>query len=94
MSITAETLSESIDVRLLANLSENFRTPYEALFELVDNGLASRLDDRPVAVSISGASGVGGRLTVVTSGGAGMGVEELRQFLHWGKPPSERGLHR
>jgi hypothetical protein len=94
VSATAETLSESIDVRLLANLSENFRTPYEALFELVDNGLASRLDDQPVAVSISGASGVGGRLTVVTCGGVGMGVEELRQFLHWGKPPSERGLHR
>lgn len=88
-------IQESIDVRLLANLSENFRTPYEALFELVDNGLASRIEGGgPVSVSISGASGVGGRLTVVTSGGAGMGLEELAHLLHWGKPPSQRGLHR
>jgi hypothetical protein len=95
MSSTAETLVETIDVRLLANLSENFRTPYEALFELVDNGLASRIEGGgPVRVSISGASGVGGRLTVITSGGVGMGLDELTQFLHWGKPPSQRGLHR
>jgi hypothetical protein len=88
-------IQESIDVRLLANLSENFRTPYEALFELVDNGLASRIDGGgPVRVSISGTSGVGGRLTVVTSGGVGMGLDELTQLLHWGKPPSQRGLHR
>jgi hypothetical protein len=87
-------IHETVDVRLLANLSENFRTPYEAIFELVDNGLASRLDDGVVVVSISGSPGSGGRLTVVTKGGAGMGMDELQDFLHWGKPPSARGLHR
>jgi hypothetical protein len=87
-------LTESIDVRLLANLSENFRSPYEALFELVDNGLASRREDRPVVVTIGGSGGVGGLLRVVTKGGRGMGLHELQDFLHWGKQPDAVGLNR
>lgn len=85
---------EEIDVRLLANLSQNFRSPYEAIFELVDNGLASRLPGRPVCITITGTGGVGGVLKVVAKGGKGIGRDELRPFVHWGRAAAEPGLNR
>jgi len=74
-------LVETVDVRLLANLSDNFRSPYEAILELTDNALASRRSGRPVRVTITGSGGVGGTLRLVAKGGRGMGVEELAEFL-------------
>ncbi len=87
-------LVETVDVRLLANLSDNFRSPYEAVLELVDNALASRLGGRPVRVTITGSGGTGATLRLVAKGGRGMGVEELAEFLRWGKAPSAVGLNR
>jgi hypothetical protein len=87
-------LVEQIDVRLLANLSQNFRSPYEAIFELVDNGLASKLPGQPMCVTISGSGAINGALTITTKGGAGMGALGLQGFLHWGREPEEIGLHR
>jgi hypothetical protein len=85
---------ESFDVRLLANLSDNFRSPYEAILELVDNALAARRDGRTVLVTMVGPGALGGNLRVVAKGGAGMGWEELAEFLRWGKAPEEAGLNR
>ena len=87
-------LVESVDVRLLANLSDNFRSPYEAILELIDNALASRRKERPVRVTITGSGGVGATLKVVAKGGRGMGVGELAEFLRWGKASSAVGLNR
>lgn len=87
-------LVETVDVRLLANLSDNFRSPYEAILELVDNALASRRPGRPVRVTISSSGRVGGTLRLVARGGRGMGVEELVEFLRWGKAPTAVGLNR
>lgn len=87
-------LVESVDVRLLANLSDNFRSPYEAILELVDNALASRLPGRPIRVTVTGSGGVGGTLRVVTKGGRGMGLDDLGEFLRWGKAPDAVGLNR
>jgi hypothetical protein len=92
--MSALELVEQIDVRLLANLSQNFRSPYEAIFELVDNGLASRLGDAPICVTISGTRGRQSGLSITTKGGAGMGAAGLQGFLHWGREPEEIGLHR
>ena len=87
-------LVETVDVRLLANLSDNFRSPYEAVLELIDNALASRLGERPVRVTITGSGGAGATLRLVAKGGRGMGVEELGEFLRWGKAPTAVGLNR
>lgn len=87
-------LVETVDVRLLANLSDNFRSPYEAILELTDNALASRRSERPIRVTITGSGGVGGTLRLVAKGGRGMGVEELGEFLRWGKAPTSVGLNR
>ena len=87
-------LVEQVDIRLLANLSENFRSPYEAILELVDNALAARKDDCPVLVTVTGSGGVGGTLRVTSKGGRGMGAEELGEFLRWGKAPDTDGLNR
>ncbi len=94
MSAMALEIMERVDVRLLANLSYNFRSPYEAGFELVDNGLASPLPGKSVRVTITGHGRLGGTLKVVTRGGIGMGAAELREFLHWGKASLGLGLHR
>lgn len=91
---TPPELVEQIDVRLLANLSQNFRSPFEAVFELVDNGLASRLPGNPVAVTVTGSGRAGDTLKVITKGGGGMGTTGLQEFLHWGKEPATVGLNR
>jgi hypothetical protein len=88
-------IEETISVGLLSNLSSNFRSPQEAIFELVDNGLASRLDNAPVHVTITGAGlTTGGDLKVVTKGGAGMGLPDLSRYFDWGKDPDAEGLNR
>lgn len=96
MTASAIEIRETVDVSLLSNLSSNFRSPYEAIFELVDNGLASRRDDAMVSITVTGSgwSGQGGTLKTVTKGGLGMGAGELPEFLHWGKRPDAAGLNR
>ena len=88
-------IEETISVGLLSNLSSNFRSPQEAIFELVDNGLASRFGNEPVCVTITGAGWTtSGDLKVVTKGGAGMGLQGLQRYFDWGKDPDAEGLNR
>lgn len=89
-------LREEVDMRLLSNLSANFSSAREAIFELVDNALASRIPVEPVTVTITGAgwSTPGGHLKIISKGGRGMDPEGLQQFLKWGKRPEETGLNR
>jgi hypothetical protein len=96
MTPTAVEIQERVDLRLLSNLSSNFSNSREAIFELVDNGLAGRRGDEPVRVTITGSgwSSPGGTMKVVTMGGSGMGLEGLTEFLHWGKQPHGTTLNR
>lgn len=87
-------LVETVDLRLLANLSDNFRSPYEAVLELVDNALASRRPARLMRVTVTGSGAIGATLRVTAKGGYGMGLSDLGEFLRWGKAPSAVGLNR
>lgn len=80
--MTTRVVRERIDPRLTAALFSNYRTPVDAVLELIDNAVDSRLPDRPLEVdlSIRPAS-----LTLTVVGGEGMGPRELeREYLRWG----------
>jgi hypothetical protein len=73
---------ERIDPRLTAALFSNYRTPIDALLELVDNAVDSRLARRPIDVDVNVRPGA---LTLTVVGGGGMGPRELeREYLRWG----------
>jgi len=88
--MTTRVVRERIDPRLTAALFSNYRTPVDAVLELIDNAVDSRLPDRPLEIdlSIRPASLI---LTVV--GGEGMGPRELeREYLRWGGSRKRPGV--
>jgi len=75
-------IRERIDPRLTAALFSNYRTPMDAILELVDNAVDSRVAGRALEADLTLRPG-----TVVLSvvGGSGMGPRELeREYLRWG----------
>ncbi|OGO59410.1 MAG: hypothetical protein A2V85_08805 [Chloroflexi bacterium RBG_16_72_14] len=73
---------ERIDPRLTAALFANYRTPVDAVLELVDNAVDSRVDGRPLEVDLALRPGA---LVLTVVGGTGMGPGELeREYLRWG----------
>lgn len=73
---------ERIDPRLTAALFSNYRSPLDAVLELVDNAVDSRREGRPIEVDLHVRPGT---LTLAVVGGEGMGVRELeREYLRWG----------
>jgi hypothetical protein len=79
---TRRVVRERIDPRLTAALFENYRTPIDAILELVDNAVDSRVRGRPLEVDVALRPGA---LTLTIVGGAGMGPTELeREYLRWG----------
>jgi hypothetical protein len=73
---------ERIDPRLTAALFANYRTPIDAVLELVDNAVDSRIAGRPLEVDIALRPGA---LVLTVTGGTGMGPGELeREYLRWG----------
>jgi len=82
------TVRERIDPEITATLFANYRSSADALMELVDNAIDSRLPGQPMTVDIA-LHAVS--LTVVSEGGEGMGPKDLeRRYLRWGKS-SKRG---
>ena len=78
----ARVVRERIDPRLTAALFANYRTPVDAILELVDNAVDSRVPGRALEVDLSIRPGTV-LLTVV--GGEGMGPRDLeREYLRWG----------
>ncbi len=67
---------ERIDPRLTAALFANYRTPIDAILELVDNAVDSRVAGRPLAVELALRPG---SLTLTATGGRGMGPRELER---------------
>lgn len=79
---TRRVVRERIDPRLTASLFANYRTPLDAILELVDNAVDSRVIGRPLEVDLVVRPG-----TIVLSvvGGTGMGARELEhEYLRWG----------
>ena len=77
------TVRERIDPEITATLFANYRSSADALMELVDNALDSRLAGQPMKVEVALH---GTAVTVVSEGGEGMGPRDLeRRYLRWGK---------
>ncbi|MBI2777758.1 MAG: ATP-binding protein [Chloroflexi bacterium] len=73
---------ERIDPRLTAALFANYRTPLDAVLELVDNAVDSRVRGRPLEVDLAIRPGT---IVLTVIGGTGMGARELeREYLRWG----------
>jgi hypothetical protein len=80
---------ERIDPRLTAALFANYRTPVDAVLELVDNALDSRVAGRPLAVDLAVHPG---RLALEVVGGTGMNPGAIeRDYLRWGASSKRTG---
>jgi hypothetical protein len=87
--MNARVVRERIDPRLTAALFANYRTPVDALLELLDNAVDSRVAGRPLEVDLLLRPG-SVSLTIV--GGTGMGPRELeREYLRWGGSSKRAG---
>ena len=83
-------VSERIAPEITASLFANYRSSADAVMELLDNAVDSRLPGFPLRVrlTVHPAS-----LVVHAEGGEGMGVRELEHnYLRWGASP-KRGRH-
>ncbi len=87
--MTARVVRERIDPRLTAALFSNYRTPIDALLELIDNAVDSRVAGRTLEIDLALRPGTVS-LTIV--GGDGMGPRELeREYLRWGGSSKRAG---
>jgi hypothetical protein len=77
------TVRERIDPEITATLFANYRSSADALMELVDNALDSRLPGQAMEVDLALHID---SVTVMSEGGEGMGPKDLeRRYLRWGK---------
>jgi hypothetical protein len=87
--VTVRVVRERIDPRLTAALFANYRTPVDALLELLDNAVDSRVAGRPLEVDLALRPG---SITLTVVGGTGMGPRELeREYLRWGGSTKRAG---
>ena len=87
--MTTRVVRERIDPRLTAALFANYRTPIDALLELVDNAVDSRIAGRPLEVDLALRPGT---ISLTVVGGTGMGPRELeREYLRWGGSTKRAG---
>lgn len=89
MTKPARLVRERIDPRLTAALFANYRTPVDAVLELVDNAVDSRVDGRTLEVDLAVRPGT---VVLTAVGGSGMGPNELeREYLRWGASRKKAG---
>ena len=80
---------ERIDPRLTSALFANYRTPVNAVLELVDNAVDSRVAGRPIELDLAAHPG---RLVLVVVGGSGMSPAAIeRDYLRWGASSRKAG---
>jgi hypothetical protein len=86
---TRRTVRERIDPRLTAALFANYRTPIDAVLELVDNAVDSRVAGRPLDIDLAVHPG---RLVMEIVGGTGMNPAAIeRDYLRWGASSRRTG---
>ena len=79
------TVRERIDPAITASLFANYRSAADAVMELVDNAIDSRLKGSPLEVLLQVHPSY---FVIETRGGEGMGPAELeRNYLRWGGSP-------
>ena len=89
MSKPARVVRERIDPRLTAALFANYRTPVDAVLELVDNAVDSRMVGHVLEVDLAVRTGT---VVLTAVGGTGMGPGELeREYLRWGASRKKAG---
>jgi len=87
--MTTRVVRERIDPRLTAALFANYRTPVDAILELVDNAVDSRIDGQALEVDLVLRPGT---VSLTVIGGTGMGPRELeREYLRWGGSSKRAG---
>jgi hypothetical protein len=80
---------ERIDPRLTAALFANYRTPVDAVLELIDNAVDSRVAGRPLELELAVHPG---RLILEIIGGTGMSPGAIeRDYLRWGASSKKAG---
>ncbi len=80
---------ERIDPRLTAALFANYRTPVDAVLELIDNAVDSRVAGRPLELELAVHPG---RLVLEIIGGTGMSPAAIeRDYLRWGASSKKSG---
>jgi hypothetical protein len=86
---TRRVVRERIDPRLTASLFANYRSATDALLELVDNAVDSRVRGRPLKVGLVLRPD---SIVMTAVGGTGMGPTELeRDYLRWGASRKRAG---
>src|SRR5216684_4185902 len=79
------TVRERIDPTITASLFANYRSSADAVMELVDNAIDSRLKGNLLEILLQVHSS---HFVIETRGGEGMGPAELeRHYLRWGGSP-------
>jgi Histidine kinase-, DNA gyrase B-, and HSP90-like ATPase len=79
------TVRERIAPEITASLFANYRSSADAVMELVDNAVDSKLPRTPLNVELAVHPQ---SLVVTVTGGQGMGVREIeRNYLRWGGSP-------
>lgn len=77
------TVRERLAPEITASLFSNYRNAVDALLELIDNAVDSRLPEVGLAVELTLRAGL---VEIVTIGGEGMGPHEVeRNYLRWGR---------
>ncbi len=86
---TRRVVRERIDPRLTGALFANYRSPIDAILELVDNAVDSRVAGRPLDLDLAVHPG---RLVLVVVGGTGMSPAAIeRDYLRWGASSKRAG---
>ena len=89
MTTVRRVVRERIDPRLTASLFSNYRSATDALLELIDNGVDSRVRGRPLRVDLVLRPDT---IVMTVVGGEGMGPTELeRDYLRWGASRKRAG---
>ncbi len=79
------TVRERLAPEITASLFANYRSSADAMLELVDNSVDSRLPGRSLRVELTVRSAF---VQIVTTGGHGMGPREVEaHYLRWGASP-------
>lgn len=87
MSAAKITVRERIAPEITASLFANYRSSADAVMELVDNAVDSRVQKSPLTVDITVQPQ---SLVVTAAGGEGMGIREIeRNYLRWGGSPKQ-----
>jgi Histidine kinase-, DNA gyrase B-, and HSP90-like ATPase len=79
------TVRERLAPEITASLFANYRTAADAILELIDNSVDSRLPGRPLRVDVLLKAAF---VQITTVGGQGMGPREVEAgYLRWGASP-------